>query len=135
MRWSWLGSASEEPLGQDLSTEARKREIAHLRQVINSAKVVVALTAAIAATFVAGTFQDHDGLPWLDEVSAGFMAFTLAISFWLIAQPVPSHAEMDAKTFNDVRDHARWTHRLTQVQVVLSALSCVAATFGLLWGH
>jgi hypothetical protein len=101
--------------------------------VINSAKVVVALTAAIAATFVAGTLQDHDKPTWWDHASAVLMSITLVLSFWLIAQPVPSHAEMDATTFDEVKDHARWTHSLTQAQVVLSGLSCVSATFGLLW--
>jgi len=133
MRWSWLRSASAEPRGVDMTPEAREREIAHLRQVINTAKLVVALTAAIAATFVAGTLQEPSPSTYWDHASAALMAITLLISFWLIAQPVPSHAELDAKTFDDVKEHARWTHSLTQLQVIFSLASCVTATFGLLW--
>jgi hypothetical protein len=116
-----------------LTPAAREREVQHLRQVIGNAKVVVALTAAIAATFVAGTLQDTNTETWWDHASAALMALTLVISFWLVTRPLPPHAEIDEKAFNSVKDHARRTHLLTQAQVILSGLSCVAATMGLLW--
>jgi hypothetical protein len=118
-----------------MTPAAREREVQHLRQVINAAKVVVALTAAIAATFVAGTLQENEKPTWWDHASALLMAITLIISFWLITQPVPPRSEIDEATFDNLRDHARWTHSLVQVQVLLSGLSCVTATLGLLWPY
>lgn len=131
--WWRYGARSDEPRGAEMTPAAREREAAHLRQMINAAKVVVALTAAIAATFVAGTLQETNPPTWWDHASAVLMAVTIVVSFWLVMQPVPPHAEIDAATFDTVRDHARWTHVLTQVQVVSSGLSCVTATLGLLW--
>jgi hypothetical protein len=78
-----------------LTPAAREREVNHLRQVIGTAKVVVALTAAIAATFVAGTLQVNSPETRWDHVSAVLMAFTLIVSFWLVTRPVPPHAEID----------------------------------------
>jgi hypothetical protein len=116
-----------------LTPAAREREVNHLRQVIGTAKVVVALTAAIAATFVAGTLQVNSPETRWDHVSAVLMAFTLIVSFWLVTRPVPPHAEIDGTAFDKVKNQARVTHCLVQVQVTLSGLSCVAATLGLLW--
>jgi hypothetical protein len=115
-----------------MTPDAREREVKHLRQAIGTAKVVVALTAAIAATFVAGTLQVNSPETWWDHASAVLMAFTIIVSFWLVTRPVPPHAEIDETAFDKVRDRARRTHCLVQVQVVLSGLSCVAATMGLL---
>jgi hypothetical protein len=102
--------------------------------VIGDAKIVVALTAAIAATFVAGTLQ-VTGPPetWWDHASVALMALTLAISFWLVTRPLPPHAEITKAAFDEVKAHARRTHIVTQVQVIFSGLSCAAATMGLLW--
>ena len=116
-----------------MTPDAREREVKHLRQVIGNAKVVVALTAAIAATFVSGTLQATQPETWWDHASVALMALTLVVSFWLITRPLPPHAEIDSETFDEVKDHERGTHLLTQVQVILSGLSCVAATLGLLW--
>jgi hypothetical protein len=116
-----------------MTPAAREREIGHLRQVINTAKVVVALTAAIAATFVAGTLQVTTPEAWWDHTSAVLMLVVLILSFWLITRPAPSRGDLDAETFNDVRDHARCAHRVMQWQVFFSGVSCATATMGLLW--
>lgn len=116
-----------------MTRRAREREVAHLRQVIGTAKVVVALTAAIAATFVAGTLQDKVTPTHWDHASLALMAPTLLISFWLVTRPVPPHVDLDAEAFEKVKKQARRTHFLTELQVGFSALSCIAAAMGLLW--
>jgi hypothetical protein len=132
MRW-WRRGKSKEPRWAQMSLAAREREVAHLRQVISTAKVVVALTAAVAATFVAGTLQVTQDPTWWDHASAALMGATLVISSWLLMLPAPPHGELDETAFELVKKHARRTQYLLQAQVILSVLSCVAATFGLLW--
>ncbi len=47
-----------------------EREVAHLRQVISTAKIVVTLTAGIAVTFVAAELQGQHSTCW--EIAAAF---------------------------------------------------------------
>lgn len=95
-----------------MTPDAREREVKHLRQAIGTAKVVVALTAAIAATFVAGTLQVNSPETWWDHASAVLMAFTIIVSFWLVTRPVPPHAEIDGTAFRQ-GEGSRASHALS----------------------
>ena len=116
-----------------MTDKAYEREVAHLRQVINNAKVVVTLTAAIAATFVAGTLQVERATHW-DHAAAALMLVTLGLSFWLIALPPKPHVvELDYSAYHVVKKRTCRAHWLLVGQIIFSGLSCAAATIGLLW--
>jgi hypothetical protein len=117
--------------GASSTPTSLEAEVSHLRRVISTAKVVVALTAAIAATFVAGTLQVEKETYW-DHTSAVLMIVTLGLSFWLVTRPVPPHSDLET-AFKDVKKQADRAHCVMQCQVIFSALSCLTATVGLLW--
>jgi hypothetical protein len=112
-----------------------EREVAHLRQVISTAKFVVSITAAIAATFVAGTLQVDPQTHW-DHAAAILMAITLGLTFWVVwLRPKTHRCELTDATVTDVEKQACWAHWLMVAQVVFSAASCALAAAGLLWPH
>src|SRR5690349_657890 len=100
---------TEQPQGARSTPTSLEAEVLHLRQVISTAKVVVALTAAIAATFVAGTLQVDTKTYW-DHTSAVLMVVTLGLSFSLVTRPAPPHSDLET-AFENVKeqaDHAHW---------------------------
>jgi hypothetical protein len=112
---------------------ALEREIAHMRQAISTAKFVASITAAIAATFVAGTLQVDPQTHW-DHAAAILMAITLGITFSIVwLRPKPHLRELDEDDVEVVEKQARRAHWLMLSLVAFSGLSCVAATLGLLW--
>jgi hypothetical protein len=103
-----------------------EREIAHARQVIANAKLVVTFSAAVAATFVSAELQKTDSTAW-DEVALGLMGATLIFTFWVVLlRNKPHRFEDDPAPFDSARKTAEWAHWLMVVQVVLSAASVVA---------
>jgi len=119
--------------GPDQTTRnAYEREVTHLRHAINTAKIVVTLTAGIAATFVAAELQVTDRNPW-EKTAALLIIPMLCATFWILVLRPPSHDhEMDLDTYTKTKDLADLVHRLMVAQVAFSALSSVVAALGLL---
>ena len=94
-------------------------DVAHSRQSVHNAKLVVTFSAAIAATFVATTLQVGDPNSW-EKWAAALMGLTLVLTLCVVVLP-PKHS-------------TKWTNRaycLMVAQVFLSTGASVAATIGL----
>jgi hypothetical protein len=102
-----------------------EREVAHSRRVISNAKLVVTFSAALAATFVAGTMDKQRGL-W-DEVALIFMGLTLIYTVRVVLLRHGAHeGEMDRDVFERAKQVADKAHRLMVKQVILSLLTVAA---------
>ena len=109
-----------------------EREVAHLRQVISTAKIVVTLTAGIAVTFVAAELQGQHSNCW--EIVAAICTIPmLGATFWVLLLRAPSHeSHVDFKAFMETKNVADRAHWLMVAQVGFSALSGLVAALGLL---
>jgi hypothetical protein len=104
---------------------ARERELAHSRHLISTAKLVVTLSVAIAATFVSTAYKKAVGR-W-DEGGVALMIVTLALTVVIVAfAPSPPKGDVDGAALKRFRCWARWAHWLMVLQVLTSALSVVA---------
>jgi hypothetical protein len=125
-----------------------EREEAHSRHVLNTAKLVVTFSAAIAATFVAAAMQENDTAAW-SEIAAGLMLVTLLVTLRVVRlkrassldpgelanQPTGEvQAALLAAAIKD-KESAKSAHRLMVWQVRLSVLSSVVAAIGLFIGE
>ena len=114
------------------TANSREREVAHARQVISTAKLVVTFSVAIAATFVATEMQVSDRTSW-EVRSAIAMGVTLVLTFVVVAlAPSPPKGELDDNELTRLRKWACWAHYLMATQVFFSALACFIAGVGLL---
>ncbi|HZN79080.1 MAG TPA: hypothetical protein VFC01_05230 [Mycobacterium sp.] len=100
--------------------------------MISTAKIVVTLTAGIAATFVAAELQVNERNPW--EKSAALLLIPmLCATFWVLWLRAPSHDKEigvdELRTAKSVADRAHW---LMLAQVAFSVLSGLFAVLGLL---
>ena len=112
-----------------------EREVAHLRHVISTAKIVVTLTVGIAATFVAAELQVNQQNPW-EKTAALLMVPVLCATFWVLVLRAPSHEKhLDVEAFRETKSVADLAHALMVAQVVFSAVSSVVAALGLLIPH
>jgi hypothetical protein len=104
-----------------------EREVAHSRRVISNAKVVVTFSAALAATFVAGTMdKEHQHGLW-DEVALIFMGLTLIYTVRVVLLRHGAHeGDMDRDVYERAKHIAERAHRLMVRQVILSLLSIAA---------
>ena len=109
------------------TTNWEEREVAHSRRVISNAKLVVTFSAALAATFVAGTMdKDHQHGLW-DEVALIFMGLTLIYTVRVILLRHGAHeGDMNRDVFERAKQIADKAHRLMVSQVFLSLLSIAA---------
>jgi CDP-diglyceride synthetase len=105
--------------------------------VVTTAKLVVTFSAAVAATFVAGTLQvaDQDNpvtTQW-DWAATWAMAAAAAVTIVVVVLPSRHHqGELDEHDLNDARSYARCVNALMVVQLVLSVVASIIATIGLL---
>jgi len=114
--------------------DAYARELTHLRHVISTAKIVVPISAAIAATFVAGTLQVVDPSTHWDHLAGVLMLATLGLTIWVAAlRPKTHEHEADREAFEAAKKQTCWAHWLMVAQVSLSVASCIASGLGLLW--
>jgi hypothetical protein len=121
-------AADTQRMTEDCSTSSWvEREVAHSRRVISNAKVVVTFSAALAATFVAGTMDaGHQHGLW-DEVALIFMGLTLIYTVRVVLLRHGAHeGEMDRDVFERAKQIADKAHRLMVKQVILSLLSIAA---------
>jgi hypothetical protein len=116
----------------DATAKTYEREVAHARQVIHTAKLVVTFSAAIAATFVASAMQTDHPDCW-DIVAAVFMALTFIVTAAvLVFRPKPHAGEMDSRVFESATNRAELAHWLTVTQVGFAVLASMASAVGLL---
>jgi hypothetical protein len=107
------------------TTDSRERELKHARQQLSTAKVVVTLSVAIAATFVSTAYKKVCG-HW-DEVGVLLMLVTLVLTVVIVAfAPTPPRGDVDDTTLTRFKCWASWAHWLMVVQVFTSSLSVVA---------
>ncbi len=109
-----------------------EREVAHLRQVISTAKIVVTLTAGIAVTFVAAELQGEHSVCW--EIAAAiFTVPMLGATMGILMLRAPSHeSHVDVEAFRETKSVADLVHWLMVAQVGFSAISGLVAALGLL---
>jgi hypothetical protein len=109
-----------------------EREVAHLRHVISTAKIVVTLTAGIAVTFVAAELQGTQSKCW--EIAAAiFTVPMLGATLGILMLRAPSHeGDVNAEAFRETKSVADLVHWLTVAQVSFSAISGLVAALGLL---
>jgi accessory gene regulator protein AgrB len=112
-----------------MTPPARKRELAHSRHLISTAKLVVTLSVAIAATFVSTALKHEEGVG--DDAGVALMLVTLFITIVVVAfAPSPPKAEeVSGLELRRFRRWARWAHRLMVLQVLTSSLSVAAVIF------
>ena len=109
-----------------------EREVAHLRHVISTAKIVVTLTAGIAVTFVAAELQVEHSTCW--EIAAAiFTVPMLGATLGILMLRAPSHeSHVDVEAFRETKSVADLVHWLMVAQVGFSAISGLVAALGLL---
>ena len=109
-----------------------EREVAHLRQVISTAKIVVTLTAGIAVTFVAAELQGQHSTCW-EHAAAFFTVPMLGATMGILMLRAPSHeSHVDVEAFRETKSVADLVHWLMVAQVGFSAVSGLVAALGLL---
>jgi hypothetical protein len=120
-----------------MNDESHERELAHSRQVIATAKLVVTFSAAIAATFVATSLQGRDENYW-DDSAAFLMLLTLVLTIYVVLLPSRHHkgdlGHMSDLAFQALQTSTQRAHRLMVAQVALSVLASAVAALGLLAG-
>jgi hypothetical protein len=109
-----------------------EREVAHLRQVVSTAKIVVTLTAGLAVSFVAAELQGQGSNSY--ELSAALLTIPMLVAtFGVLWLRAPSHnGELGEKEFEKTEDAANRAHWLMITQVLFALLSGVVASIGLL---
>lgn len=121
------------------------REEAHSRWLMNTAKLVVTFSAAIAASFVTAEMEAKDPA-CLDEIAAVLMVATLAVTVWVVVLPRKSRLKVEhvrARSRKEVQDQlvsaatddadrARFAQKLLVIQVLLSLAASVVAGYALL---
>jgi hypothetical protein len=108
------------------------REIAHQRQAISTAKIVVTLTAGLAVSFVAAELQGQDSHGF--ELTAALLTVPMLIAtFWVLWLRAPSHqGDVGPVEFKETEGVANLAHWLMIGQVAFALLSGAVATVGLL---
>jgi hypothetical protein len=110
----------------------REREVAHSRNVIANAKVVVTFSAGIAAAFVTQVMHMTDDPSGWDEWAMRLMGVALAITIVVVLLPPGHHqGELTARSACCAKWRAWVAYVLMVAQVVLS-VSSVVAVVGLL---
>jgi hypothetical protein len=105
---------SEEPKKVNWTANSLEREVAHARQVISTAKLVVTFVAAIAATFVA-------------------TAISLGLTIRILMIPSKPHrGELDETAFTEATTLLDQVHCLLRWQLGFSAAASLVAAVGLL---
>jgi len=123
MRWRCGGT--DDPRQAHETTDSRERELKHARQQLSTAKVVVTLSVAIAATFVSTAYKKVGG-SW-DEAGVLLMLVTLVLTVVIVAfAPTAPKGAADDTTLERFKCWASWAHWLMVVQVFTSCLSVVA---------
>lgn len=104
-----------------------------LRRVISTAKLVVNISAAIAATFVAGILQATPATHW-DHAAGLLMIATLVLTFWVVALRPKSHDKLqDPEAFARIERQMFKAHWLMVAQLGFSFAACLVSGLGLLW--
>jgi|EndMetStandDraft_5_1072996.scaffolds.fasta_scaffold339853_1 hypothetical protein len=123
---------SEEPKKVNWTANSLEREVAHARQVISTAKLVVTFVAAIAATFVATTMQ-APSQGWWNDGAAGLMAISLGLTIRILMIPSKPHrGELDETAFTEATTLLDQVHCLLRWQLGFSAAASLVAAVGLL---
>ncbi|MDT5017389.1 MAG: hypothetical protein QOD39_3549 [Mycobacterium sp.] len=131
-------STREEPKAVNWTASSLEREVKHSRQVVSTAKLIVTFSAAVAATFVAGTLQVTDSsspansTSW-DQWAAWLMAAAIVFTIIVVLLPPRHHdGELDKDDLDEAKKYAWCVYRLMIAQLACSLASSVAATVGLL---
>jgi hypothetical protein len=86
---------------------------------------VVALSVAIAATFVSTAYEKVEG--GSDDAGVALMIATLLLTIVIVAfAPSPPNGEVDGRALKRFRCWAHWAHWLMVLQVLTSSASVVA---------
>jgi hypothetical protein len=130
-------STRKEPKVVNWTAVSLEREVKHSRQVVSTAKLVVTFSAAVAATFVAGTLQVADSssansTSW-DQRAAWLMAAAIVFTIIVVVLPPRHHeGELDKDDLDEARKYTWCVYFLMLTQLAFSLASSVAATVGLL---
>jgi hypothetical protein len=111
-----------------------KRQEAHSRHVLSTAKMVVVFSAPIAAALVVPAMQATDDPGCLDDLAAALLFIALGFTFYVLSLRLPTpKLGLDVGTANkDGADTASRAHYLMLVQVVLTIASSGLAASALL---
>jgi hypothetical protein len=110
-----------------------KRQEAHSRHVLSTAKMVVVFSAPIAAALVVPAMQATDDPGCLDDLAAALLFIALGFTFYVLSLRLPTpKLGLDVGTAKDGADTASRAHYLMLVQVVLTIASSGLAASALL---